>query len=235
MRVFFRKQKSAGNDNVIEPEEDSAAVMDRGHFSVISAGTNMAGNIECDGDMLIEGTLRGSIRAQRLTVGLDGVIEGEVSADEVAVRGKVKGPIHARHIHLENGAEVDGDITVTTIAIDTGARLSGAVWQSKAIGRALRAREHGKLGLRRGERLAVPPGGSPAHQRRQPLARRRVVRPVASWPIPQSDLSVIRDVEHPSAGLAVDGITVMALQAAVGAAEVDLVGPQRHLHEAQEQ
>ena len=129
MRVFFRKQKSAGNDNVIEPEEDSAAVMDRGHFSVISAGTNMAGNIECDGDMLIEGTLRGSIRAQRLTVGLDGVIEGDVSADEVAVRGKVKGPIHARHIHLENGAEVDGDITVTTIAIDTGARLSGAVWQ----------------------------------------------------------------------------------------------------------
>ena len=73
--------------------------------------------------------MRGSIRAQRLTVGLDGVIEGDVSADEVTVRGKVKGPIHARHIHLENGAEVDGDITVTTIAIDTGARLSGAVWQ----------------------------------------------------------------------------------------------------------
>ncbi len=73
--------------------------------------------------------LRGSLRAQRLTVGLDGVIEGDVAADEVTVRGTVKGPIHARHIHLESGAEVEGDITTSTIAIDTGARLTGAVWQ----------------------------------------------------------------------------------------------------------
>lgn len=129
MRLFFRKQKSAGNDNRIEPVQAPAAAVEQGHSSVIAAGTNMTGNIECDGDILIDGTLRGSIRAQRLTVGLDGVIEGDVSADEVTVRGTVKGPLHARHIHLENGAEVEGDITTTTIAIDTGARLTGAVWQ----------------------------------------------------------------------------------------------------------
>lgn len=129
MRVFFRKQKSAGNDNRIEPAQATTDVVDQSHSSVISAGTNITGHIECDGEMLIDGTLRGSIRALRLTVGVDAVIEGEVSAAEVTVRGTVKGPLQARHIHLEDGAEVDGDITTATIAIDTGARLTGAVSQ----------------------------------------------------------------------------------------------------------
>jgi cytoskeletal protein CcmA (bactofilin family) len=127
VRLFFRKQKPAGNDNRVEPAPAAAA--DPVHSSVILSGTNVTGNVDCDGDILIDGTLRGSLRAQRLTVGLEGVIEGDVSADEVTVRGAVKGPIHARHIHLESGAEVEGDITTTTIAIDTGARLTGAVWQ----------------------------------------------------------------------------------------------------------
>jgi cytoskeletal protein CcmA (bactofilin family) len=127
VRLFFRKQKPAGNDNRVEPSPAAAA--DPVHSSVILSGTNVTGNVDCDGDILIDGTLRGSLRAQRLTVGLEGVIEGDVTADEVTVRGAVKGPIHARHIHLESGAEVEGDITTTTIAIDTGARLTGAVWQ----------------------------------------------------------------------------------------------------------
>jgi cytoskeletal protein CcmA (bactofilin family) len=127
VRLFFRKQKPAGNDNRVEPAPEPAVEPVLG--SVISAGTSIIGNIDCDGDIVIEGTLRGSVRAQGLTVGVDGAIEGDVSANEMTVRGTVRGPIHARHIHLESGAHVEGDITTDTIAIDTGARLTGAVWQ----------------------------------------------------------------------------------------------------------
>jgi cytoskeletal protein CcmA (bactofilin family) len=125
--LFFRREKPAGNDNRVESAAEAA--VEPAHGSVISAGTGITGNIDCDGDIVIDGTLRGSVRAQGLTVGADGAIEGDVSADQVTVRGRVRGPIHARHIHLESGAEVEGDITTDTIAIDTGARLTGAVWQ----------------------------------------------------------------------------------------------------------
>jgi cytoskeletal protein CcmA (bactofilin family) len=126
--LFFRRQKAAVNDNRVEPAPVAEAP-GTPHASVISAGTSVAGNIDSERDMLIEGAVRGSVRVQRLTIGLEGVVEGDISAEEVTVRGTVKGPIHARHIHLEEGAEVEGDITTTTIAIDTGARLTGAVWQ----------------------------------------------------------------------------------------------------------
>lgn len=124
--MFFRKQKPAVNDNRLD---DPPVEVARGHSSVLAQGASVHGNIDCDGEMLIEGVVHGSVRAVRLTIGIDGTIEGEVSADEVTVRGTMKGPIHARHIHLTSGAMVEGDLTTTTIAIDTGAQLSGAVWQ----------------------------------------------------------------------------------------------------------
>jgi cytoskeletal protein CcmA (bactofilin family) len=129
--LFFRKQKAAVNDNRVEPKPAASTPAVSEHSSVLAGGTNVTGNIDCDGDILIDGTLRGAVRTSRLTVGTDGVIEGEISADEVTVRGSVKGPIHARHIHLESGAVVEGDLTTATIAIDTGARLTGAVWQEQ--------------------------------------------------------------------------------------------------------
>lgn len=125
--MFFRKQKPAVNDNRLE--DPPVEMVRSGHSSVLARGTSINGNIECDGEMLIEGTVRGSVRAMKLTIGIDGVIEGNVSADDVTVKGTMKGPIHARHIHLTAGAMVEGDLTTTTIAIDTGAQLSGAVWQ----------------------------------------------------------------------------------------------------------
>jgi len=126
-RLFFRRQKPAVNDNLFE--DPPVEAVRGGYSSVIAAGASVSGNIECGGDMLIEGTVRGSVRALKLTIGIDGLIEGDVSADEVTVKGSMKGPIHARHIHLTAGAAVEGDLTTTTIAIDTGAQLSGAVWQ----------------------------------------------------------------------------------------------------------
>ena len=125
--MFFRKQKPAVNDNRLH--DSPVEVEQAGHSSLLAAGTSVTGNIECDGDILIEGVFHGSVRALKLTIGTDGLIQGDVSADEVTVRGTMKGPIHARHIHLTAGALVEGDLTTTTIAIDTGAQLSGAVWQ----------------------------------------------------------------------------------------------------------
>ena len=129
--MFFRKQKTAVNDNSLEPAAEAAAPA-----SVIATGTVVDGNIDCTGDLVVEGRVRGSVRAQRLTIGLDGVIEGGISADEVVVRGTAKGPINARHIHLEAAATVEGDLVTATIAVDTGARLAGAVWQGQEGGTA---------------------------------------------------------------------------------------------------
>jgi cytoskeletal protein CcmA (bactofilin family) len=118
--MFFRKQKAVGNDNHPEPVATT----------VIGSDTAIEGNIDTAGELRIEGSVRGSIRAGTCIVEAGGVIQGEVSAADMIVYGQVIGPVQANHVHLQNGAAVEGDITSDTIAIETGARLTGAVWQN---------------------------------------------------------------------------------------------------------
>lgn len=126
--MFFRKQKAALNDNRADPD---AAARDTADLTVIGPGAQFNGDLECPGDLRIEGTVLGSVRAGRLRLGPQGIIEGEVSAEDMMIEGVVRGPLRGRHIHLMAGSCVAGDLTSETIAIDTGARLTGAVWQAQ--------------------------------------------------------------------------------------------------------
>jgi cytoskeletal protein CcmA (bactofilin family) len=130
--MFFRRQKAAGNDN----DREAAPA------TLIAAGTVIDGQIDCEGDVRVEGTVRGSLRAQRCSIAPGGTVEGDITADEVVVQGHVTGPVRARHVHLEDGASVEGDISSDTIAIDTGARLTGSVWQGPAASGAASALTH---------------------------------------------------------------------------------------------
>ncbi len=118
--MFFRKQKSVGNDNRPQPSEPT----------YIGTDCIIDGSIETVGELRIEGTVRGTLRAGTCVIAASGRVEGEVIADDVIVLGRVIGPLQASHVHLQPGAVVEGDISSDTIAIDTGARLSGAVWQA---------------------------------------------------------------------------------------------------------
>lgn len=118
--MFFRKQKAVGNDN--EPALPA--------LTQIGADTSIDGNIETSGDLHVEGTVRGILRAGSCVIAAGGSVEGEILAVEVIVQGRMSGPIKATHVHLLDGAIVEGDIASETIAIDTGARLSGSVWQT---------------------------------------------------------------------------------------------------------
>lgn len=118
--MFFRKQKSVGNDNQPVPMQPT----------FIGADTRFDGNIETEGELQIEGEVRGSIRAGICVIAATGSVAGELFAGEVVVHGRIEGPVRATHVHLQPGATVEGDITSETIAIETGARLSGAVWQT---------------------------------------------------------------------------------------------------------
>ena len=123
MKMFFKRPKQTLNDN--------SALSPPAGPSVIARDTVLEGNISANGEIRIEGSVRGSIRAQVCVIETTGVVEGEVLADEIIVRGRVVGPMRATHAHLHSGADVEGDIVSNTIAIDTGARLQGSVWRSE--------------------------------------------------------------------------------------------------------
>lgn len=95
--------------------------------SVLSADLTVVGNLKTTGDIQVEGTVEGDIRAHLLTVGETATIKGEIVADDIVVNGRVVGRVRGLKVRLTATARVEGDIIHKTIAIESGAHFEGSV------------------------------------------------------------------------------------------------------------
>jgi cytoskeletal protein CcmA (bactofilin family) len=95
--------------------------------SVLSSDLTIQGNVRSSGDIQVEGTVEGDIRAQVLIVGETATVKGEVIADEVVVHGRVVGRLRGLKVRLSASARCEGDIVHKTIAIESGAHFEGSV------------------------------------------------------------------------------------------------------------
>jgi cytoskeletal protein CcmA (bactofilin family) len=95
--------------------------------SLLSSDLTIKGNVITSGDIQIEGTIEGDVRAHLLTVGESATIKGEISADDVVVNGRVVGRLRGIKVRLTATARVEGDIIHKTIAIESGAQFEGTV------------------------------------------------------------------------------------------------------------
>ncbi len=95
--------------------------------SVLSADLHVTGNMKTTGDIQVEGTVEGDIRAHLLTIGETATIKGEVIADDVVINGRIVGRVRGLKVRLTSTARVEGDIIHKTIAIESGAHFEGSV------------------------------------------------------------------------------------------------------------
>lgn len=95
--------------------------------SALSSDLHITGNLRTTGDIVVEGTVEGDIRAHLLTVGESATIKGEVIADDVVVNGRIVGRVRGLKVRLTSTARVEGDIIHKTIAIESGAHFEGSV------------------------------------------------------------------------------------------------------------
>lgn len=95
--------------------------------SVLSSDLVVTGNLKTTGDIQVEGTVEGDVRAHLLTVGEGATVRGEIIADDVVVNGRVVGRVRGLKVRLTSTARVEGDIIHKTIAIESGAHFEGSV------------------------------------------------------------------------------------------------------------
>jgi cytoskeletal protein CcmA (bactofilin family) len=98
-----------------------------GTHSVIDPWLLITGDLAGDGELQVDGKVNGNIRCARLVVGKDGAINRCVTADEVIVRGGVKGVIRAHRVTLLDSARVESDIFHKTLTVEAGACFQGEV------------------------------------------------------------------------------------------------------------
>lgn len=93
--------------------------------SVIGDDVTIDGNISGQAELHLDGTVRGEITVERLSIGETGQVEGTVTAETVDIRGKLTGTISAKQVKLYGTAHVDGDITHEQLSMEPGAYFQG--------------------------------------------------------------------------------------------------------------
>ena len=99
--------------------------------SIISPDLKIVGNLKSDGEIQIDGTVKGDIKSHMLTVGEQGKIDGSTVAETVRIFGTVSGQVRAKTVRLDKSARVTADITHETLTIEAGAYFEGKVQSLK--------------------------------------------------------------------------------------------------------
>jgi len=99
--------------------------------SLLSTDLFIKGNLATAGDIQIEGSVEGNIKANLLTIGQNAEIKGEIIAEEVVINGSISGTIKGNRVHLTASAKVNGDIIHNSIAIESGAHFEGSIEKSE--------------------------------------------------------------------------------------------------------
>lgn len=106
--------------------------------SILGADLSVTGDLTTEGEMHIDGSVQGNICADKLTVGEQAHVTGDISVREIIVQGEVRGTVSASSVQLANTAKVRGDIVWhSTLGVETGAYFDGQCKHADATATAV--------------------------------------------------------------------------------------------------
>jgi len=103
-------------------------------LSFIGPEVIISGDLATDAQLHVDGRIDGNVRCAQLCQGAEGIISGNIHAEEVRLAGTVEGTVSASSIAIEASARILGDIAYDTISIEAGARIEGRLGRRAALG-----------------------------------------------------------------------------------------------------
>jgi cytoskeletal protein CcmA (bactofilin family) len=113
--------------NKSKTDMQTNASLPAGNATLISAGTELKGDISSSGDLRIDGTVIGNVKTSaKVIVGNTGVVEGDVSGGQADVTGKVNGNIRATELlQLRGECMVSGNLYAGKLQVEPTATFNG--------------------------------------------------------------------------------------------------------------
>lgn len=99
------------------------------HSSVLGPTLKFKGELTANENLLIHGQVEGSIKhSSLLTVGKEGKLKADVSAEYISVDGKVAGNlVGTKSVVVNEGADVKGNINCPKVTLREGALFNGKI------------------------------------------------------------------------------------------------------------
>lgn len=114
-------------------KKDNAAGFASGGTTLVSKSTQVIGDVHFNGNLEIEGIVKGNIYADnngkaRVRVMENGRVEGEIRVPTVVINGSVTGDVYAaKHVELAAKAVIEGNVHYQLIEMVKGAQVNGSL------------------------------------------------------------------------------------------------------------
>jgi cytoskeletal protein CcmA (bactofilin family) len=101
----------------------------QGGLSIVAKDLTIAGDLQAEGVIRIEGRVVGNVHAgDQVLLSEGGIIEGDIVAREAVIGGRVHGSISCEErVELQTSALVHGDIATRRLLIQEGGRVNGTM------------------------------------------------------------------------------------------------------------
>ena len=98
-------------------------------ISIIGMGMTLTGDCETDGALRIEGTVKGDVRAGKaVVIGKEGLVDGNIYTQDAVIAGGVLGSVHAEsRLEVQSTGRISGEIDARRMQLEEGATLQGQV------------------------------------------------------------------------------------------------------------
>ncbi|MBC7821883.1 MAG: polymer-forming cytoskeletal protein, partial [Planctomycetaceae bacterium] len=95
--------------------------------NAIGKGTLIEGNVHAEGDLLVEGIVKGDVTTKtKLVVGPSALIEGNILAQHAEIAGRVHGTVKAIGLLVINSSgTILGDVITKDLNVESGSTFNG--------------------------------------------------------------------------------------------------------------
>lgn len=107
--------------------------------TIIGPGTVFDGNLTSSETIRIDGTINGNCNCQqKLIVGTDGTIKGNIDSQSLMVSGKIDGDVFVQgKLELLSTGNIHGNITTKSLIVDEGGCFDGKCIMTGSVPEAL--------------------------------------------------------------------------------------------------
>lgn len=95
--------------------------------NVIGKGTIIEGNVQAEGDLVVEGVVKGDVTTKtKLITGASSIIEGNILAQHAEIAGRVQGTVKALGLLVINSSgTILGDVITKDLNVESGSTFNG--------------------------------------------------------------------------------------------------------------
>ena len=94
-------------------------------LSIIGEGIDFLGEVNTEGNVHVDGVIKGIIRAHEVVIGPQGNFDGEIIADILVINGNAKGKFNVKSLHVRKEGLLQGRAKYDVIVVESGGKIQG--------------------------------------------------------------------------------------------------------------